>query len=322
MTSSRCTESLPRIANIQFWGTESTLSRSVLEVLVADVTLHAVVVATPISQGLTGQASIYPLQQQLQHLDANELPLTNYFVHSTTVQTAWHAGLPTYGIRNLDHLDVATILQGMAPDIILVTCLPWRIPPAILAIPTYGFVNLHPSLLPEFRGPAPLFWQLRAGRQSSGVTLHWMDERFDTGDIIDQAEFRFPDGATPEEIDHCYAQVGASLLKKFLHEFAAGKAKRQRQASGGSRQSWPQLSDFQLDRNWSARHAYNFMRGTAEWHQPYTVHIDDKEYVLLDALAYDEEGRMSEAFSVQGSHLSIQFSPGILHATTGSGPFL
>ncbi|MEZ4679072.1 MAG: formyltransferase family protein [Caldilineaceae bacterium] len=77
-------------------------------------------------------------------------------------------------------------------------------------------------MLPDFRGPAPLFWQLRAGLQTSGVTLHWMDGQYDHGAIIAQSLLSYPDGATATEIDTAYAELGAALLNPFFVELAQG----------------------------------------------------------------------------------------------------
>ena len=75
-------------------------------------------------------------------------------------------------------------LRLTAPDLVIVQTFPYKIPAACLTIPALGFFNLHPGPLPEYRGPDPVFWQLKNGASSSGITLHQMDSDFDTGPKI------------------------------------------------------------------------------------------------------------------------------------------
>ncbi|GAA3986223.1 hypothetical protein GCM10022247_00750 [Allokutzneria multivorans] len=77
-------------------------------------------------------------------------------------------------------------LHGYRVDVVVVCGFSWRIPPIALAAPTLGFINVHASLLPRYRGPAPVQWALRNGDPGIGVTAHWMDERIDTGNILVQ----------------------------------------------------------------------------------------------------------------------------------------
>ncbi len=78
-------------------------------------------------------------------------------------------------------------IKALSPDLILVSCYARKIPQAILDIPVHGSFNLHPSLLPAYRGPAPVFWQFRDGLSEFGVTLHRMTETMDAGEIVAQS---------------------------------------------------------------------------------------------------------------------------------------
>lgn len=77
-------------------------------------------------------------------------------------------------------------LGGYDLDLAVVHGFPWRIPPPVLRLPRHGVVNVHPSLLPRYRGPAPVLWAIRNGDPDMGVTIHRMDENFDTGPILAQ----------------------------------------------------------------------------------------------------------------------------------------
>ena len=84
---------------------------------------------------------------------------------------AWSRGLPVLAVGDFGHEAALAALAAFAPDVAVVACLTRRIPAAALAVPRVGFLNLHPSLLPLYRGPQPLFWQLRDGAPT-GATVH------------------------------------------------------------------------------------------------------------------------------------------------------
>ncbi len=158
---------------------------------------------------------------------------------------AWERGLPVLAVADFDHADTLAALAAFAPDVAVVACFTRRIPPAALAVPRLGFLNLHPSLLPLYRGPQPLFWQLREGAPT-GATVHYMDEGLDTGDIAAQTVVPLPDGISGPEAERTLALAGLGLLRGVLDELAAGVVRRKRQGLGGSRQHAPVAADFAL----------------------------------------------------------------------------
>lgn len=302
----------PRLATtklkVYLWGTESHLTQQVLSALQPQWQLTAVAVPAAAGAGPAVTQLIAPAQQ------TGELPLINHFVGKSTTAIAWQQGLPVYAIKHLRAPALVTWLQNLQPDLVCVTCFPWRIPAALLTIPTYGFLNLHPTRLPNYRGPAPLFWQLRDGIQASGVTIHWMDETFDTGAIAAQAPLQLTDGLSGPQADRAYGDLGAALFAHVLKAVAGGIVPRQPQPAGGSYQSWPQAADFALDPQWSAQHAFNFMRGTAEWQQPYQFATGARTIRLTHALDYAPEGKLAKPFVQAQGVAAIQFQPGVLRA--------
>jgi len=298
--------------SLLFWGTESLFSQQVLSHLLPFFTPSALFLPARAAE----QHPVQRLAREVQPSSSDELSLLTQFVSTTTLHTAWQHDLPVYALRTVAHADVRELLQELAPDLVCVACFPWRVPTALLTIPTHGFVNLHPSLLPAYRGPAPLFWQLRDGLQQSGVTLHRMDQRFDTGDILAQQSLPLAEGASGPMLDRDYAQLASKLLIDCLTDLATrGALTGQPQTSRGSRHSWPQATDFALDRTWSARHAFNFMRGCAEWRHPFSVRMADATYLLNEARRYNATATLPTPVSPQGEEIAIQFNPGVLYAT-------
>jgi len=293
---------------IGFWGTHSLFSQTVLTTLLEQYALA--VVALPAGEAQAAPVALW----QPPPPAVDEFVIVNNFVPSPVVQIAWQQAIPTYQVQRLQSPMAAQWLGALGLDLVCVACFPWRIPAALLALPTYGFLNVHPSRLPAYRGPAPLFWQLRAGLPSGGVTVHWMDAALDTGPIAAQSAIPFPDGATSADLDRLLSVTGAGLLLDVIRQLEAGCRPEQSQAAGGSRQSWPTAEDFRLERQWSARHAYNFMHGTDEWRQPYRVTVDQEELLLRTALAYIPDQQISQPMIRSGAEVAIQFTPGVLRS--------
>lgn len=232
---------------------------------------------------------------------------------ASIVHLAWQAGAPVYAVRRFGPEALAQLSAG-APAVACVACWPWRLPPSLLALPRYGFLNVHPSLLPAYGGPHPLFWVLRDGLRESGVTVHWMDEALDQGDIALQAPLPLPEGVGAAVLDLAAGELGGTLLVTVLEQLATGNVMRRPQPPGGSYQLAPRPADFALDPSWPARRAYNFMRGTAHWGQPYPLSLDGETLYLRRALGYDAAAGLPAPLLRDGALLRLQFTPGVLLA--------
>lgn len=127
-------------------------------------------------------------------------------------------GIPIFEIRRLNAPDVLDWLYSLQLDLIVVACFNRLLPNSWLDAPRLGCINLHPSLLPAYRGPAPLEEQLANGETTTGITLHFMDESADSGDIIVQQPLPVPAGADLLSLERRTAAVGAALLLKILEK--------------------------------------------------------------------------------------------------------
>lgn len=234
---------------------------------------------------------------------------------SSLMAHAHQAQIPFFTVRDLG-AEFQEWLPGLRPAVACVACWRRRIPPELLALPEHGFLNLHPSLLPDYRGPYPLFWALRDGRDESGVTVHWMDEGLDSGDIALQAPLPLPEGVGPAELDRAAGELAGELLVEALRRLAAGTLERRPQPPGGSYQPAPGPADFVLHTEWSARRAFNFMRGTSDWGQPYPVQAGGERVLLGQALGYEPAARLPAPLVRLDDRIRLQFSPGVLIATT------
>ena len=232
-----------------------------------------------------------------------------------TIADLAHArGIPAYELRRADASATLEALADLRPAVACVACFPMRIPPALLAVPRHGFLNLHPSLLPRHRGPEPLFWTFRAGERTAGATVHFMDEQLDTGDIVAQAPVELPDGIGGRAAEQLCTAAGTALLVEALQTLHNGTLARWRQPAGGSYEPWPATDDWRISTSWTAQRAFNFMRGSADWGQPYPVAIASTELQLAEALEYDSGKTVGAACLRENAVVSIQFTPGVLRA--------
>jgi methionyl-tRNA formyltransferase len=203
---------------------------------------------------------------------------------SDPVEGARAGKVPIWAIRDPRDPRAVSLLRGLAPAWIAVACFPWRLGTDWRNGSPLGAVNIHPSLLPAYRGPAPLFWQLRAGERRTGVTLHRLDAGLDTGPIVRRRAVPLPDGIDTDGAESLLAGAGARLLADALR--GAGLRGRPQPVRGRSRQGWPSGPDRVVSRRWSARRAYNFIRGAARW-GPFVVDAPRGERLTVaDAVGF------------------------------------
>lgn len=114
-------------------------------------------------------------------------------------------------------------LKTLSPDLLVVAAYGQILPKSILNFPRYGAVNVHASLLPKYRGAAPIAWAILNGENVTGVTTMMMDEGMDTGEILLQASISIGEEETYESLHNRLASLGAELLRETLHQIKAGE---------------------------------------------------------------------------------------------------
>jgi len=244
----------------------------------------------------------------------SDILIIDPYLEANIAHIAWRHGLPVFEVNRLDHLDILSVVRSLQPDVACVACFSRRIPASLLALPRYGFLNVHPSLLPTYRGPSPLFWTFRDGEGVAGVTIHFMDEGLDTGDIVAQEPIELPDGISGVEADRMCSQLGGRLLVDVVQALGGEASKRRPQPDGGSYYPSPSPADFAISATWSARRAFNFMRGTAEWGRAYPVEVDGDRIALTSAISYSAGQTLEQPCILLEHEAWIQFDPGVLRA--------
>src|SRR5579862_3381812 len=150
------------------------------------------------------------------------LPIIMPFTQRTIADVARELGIGTLEAWDLSGHDIAESVRPLAPDIIAVACWPRLIPRGFRQLAPLA-VNVHPSLLPDNRGPAPVFWTLRLGQQVSGVTIHVLEDRADTGPILAQRRLPVPEGISAADLEAQLAAAGGELLAQVARDFATGQ---------------------------------------------------------------------------------------------------
>ncbi len=138
-------------------------------------------------------------------------------------------GIAVYQPNTLRDGGAEEILKQIAPDVIVVVAYGKILPPEILRIPKYGCVNGHASLLPKYRGSAPVQWAIISGETVTGVTSQLMDEGIDTGDILETAETEIGAEETADELFGRLSVITAGLLVKTLADLESGNVTPRKQ---------------------------------------------------------------------------------------------
>ena len=231
-------------------------------------------------------------------------------------QLAEERGIPVLRVASLRRPDALATLAAFAPDLICVSCFSLRLPPEVLRLPRLGCVNLHPSLLPDNRGPDPLFWTFQRGDATTGVTIHLMDEGFDTGPILAQERVEVPAGVGEAQLERALAKLGGALLTRTLDMLAGGTAHPMPQdESVATYYPLPAPDDYTIHAAWPAARAYRFARGIAGRGEPITIAAPGARFRLLTPLGYDETAAQDAPWRLDGEGtLSLRCAPGIFRA--------
>lgn len=153
-------------------------------------------------------------------------------------------------------------LKRQNPDVICVVAYGKILPKEVLEIPKYGCINVHGSLLPKYRGAAPIQWSILNGDKTTGVTTIYMDEGMDSGDMILKKEVEIGENETTGELWDRLSKIGADLLVKTVKEIENGTAPREKQSNEFTMA--PMLSKDMAKINWqeqSAEQIKNLVRG-------------------------------------------------------------
>lgn len=180
-------------------------------------------------------------------------------------------------------------IKGLNPDVICVVAYGKILPQKLLDVPKYGCINVHASLLPNYRGAAPIQWAVLNGDKTTGVTTMYMDVGMDTGDIILKEKVEIGEDETTGELWNRLAKIGGELLVKTLKQIEKGTAPREKQ--GDNFTIAPMLSKEMAKIDWNLKTAQeikNLVRGLNPIMGAYT-YLDGKKIKFWKVAVATEE---------------------------------
>ncbi|MBR2175962.1 MAG: methionyl-tRNA formyltransferase [Clostridia bacterium] len=180
--------------------------------------------------------------------------------------TALENNIGVYQPTTLKDGKAFEILKELAPEMIVVVAYGKILPKEIIDLPEYGCINVHASLLPEYRGAAPIQWAILDGKKKTGVTAMYMDVGLDTGDMLLKSEIDIGENETADELHDRLSGLGAELIVKVVHGAEEGTLKREKQDDSQScyaKMLTKEMSKIDFSR--SAKEIHDQVRGLNSW---------------------------------------------------------
>lgn len=236
-------------------------------------------------------------------------------------EAALELGLPVYQPKKVKDPEFLEVLRKLAPEVIVVVAFGQIIPQSILDLPPYGCINVHASLLPKYRGAAPIQWAVIDGEPESGVTIMKMDTGLDTGDMITKVVVPIEKDETGGSLFDKLSEAGAKLLVDTLPSLADGTAvyEKQPEESPTPYAAMIQKQLGNIDWKRPAVEIERLIRGLNPWPSAFTK-LNGKTLKIWSAQVLDESEKDAAAIpgtilraDVQG--LCVKTGQGVLNIT-------
>jgi methionyl-tRNA formyltransferase len=303
---------------VLFFGMEGVFSRApLLELIHSSHTVCAIIVPRPAKSQSASEPIRLIAPPRAPESDAKgtfRVPLLFQPRDLNIIGMAWNAGIDVYKVSTLRDERVLARLKQLQPDVIVVACFNQLLPQSLISnLSISHSLNLHPSLLPAYRGPFPLFWIFHDGLEHAGLTVHLMDERADTGDIIAQERVALPDGIRYSDAEKILSEHAARLLVNALGAAQNGTlALTPQPRIAAPLAPNPSERDYVIAQDWDARRAFNFIRGIAEWNHPIQIEVAGARFRVREAISFDEDESASEPLVQRKAQHKIRLARGIL----------
>lgn len=193
-------------------------------------------------------------------------------------------GIPVYQPRTLRDGGEDETIRALAPDLIVVVAYGCILPASVLQMPKYGCINLHVSLLPQYRGSAPVQWSVLNGDAETGVTIQQMEEGLDIGAILACEKVAIGAEETSGELFDRVTAVGADLLCRVLPQIEAGTLAAQPQDHSKATYApmlTKEMAEFKLTE--TAAHIHNWVRGMNPWPSAWFVTAAGKKVKVTES---------------------------------------
>ena len=231
-------------------------------------------------------------------------------VFSPVKEVALAAGIPVFQPENFREEETVEQLRALKPDVCAVVAYGRILPQKVLDVPTKGCVNIHASLLPQYRGSAPYQWAVLDGLKETGVTAQHMALKMDAGDIIDVAKTPIGENETAGELLDRLAVLGADLLSRVLTRFETGDV-------AGTQQNEDEVTFAPMldkamcpiDFTKTAQQVHNHVRGLHPWPVA-TMELQGKKFKVHATAVVDGEGKPGQILGLTKTGLVIACGEG------------
>ena len=231
---------------------------------------------------------------------------------SPVKSAALAAALPIIQPDRLRDPAVVDTLRGWAPDLGVVAAYGKLIPDDVLNLPAHGMINVHASLLPKYRGAAPIHRAVIDGEAETGVTIMRVETMLDAGPMLAKAKRPIAAHATSDALEPDLARLGAALLVEVVDQLAAGTAEEVPQdATRCSYAAKLTKEEGLIDWSLSASTIHNRVRGLSPWPHAYS-YLDGTRIIVLETRVHDET-----TSAAPGTVLDL--TPEAIHVATGDG---
>lgn len=214
--------------------------------------------------------------------------------------------IPVHQPKSMRDGEALKILQNLEPELIIVTAYGKILPPEILFLPKYQSVNIHASLLPKYRGAAPIQWSILNGESETGVTSMLMNEGLDTGDMLLTERLEISENMTAGELHNRLSELGACVMSKTIHQIEKGVLAPKPQDDTQSCYA-PMLSKAlsPLDFHNSAAEVHNKIRGLSPWPAATALLNEKKLKIHASRLAGAGDGRPGEIIACSDEGITV-----------------
>lgn len=229
---------------------------------------------------------------------------------SPVKELALQHDLPVFQPENFREDETVQQLRDLQPDVVAVVAYGRILPQKVLDLPAKGCINIHASVLPQYRGSAPYQWAVLDGLKETGVTAMYLCREMDAGDIIDVAKTPVGENETAGELLERLAVLGAGLLSKTLSAFRQGKV--QRTPQDGTAATYAPMLDktmSPIDWNKTARQVHNHVRGLNPWPSATAV-IQGKLFKIHNTVLTEGSGKPGEILGLTKTGLVIACGEG------------
>jgi methionyl-tRNA formyltransferase len=210
-------------------------------------------------------------------------PWYNNEIHKRLENTALSNGAEYIREKNINSKNIIEKVKNIKPDLLISSHFEKLIKKELINIPSLGCLNLHPSLLPFYKGMSPQHWPIINGEKKTGITIHFIDESIDTGNIILQKEINLNDNMYVSDLQLLWTKMYQTIMCEAIKMVINGNKGEKQQTTAGSYFGKLKPEQCEINVSKGIKSAYNLIRGVSlPYHGAY-IQIDNKKLIIWQA---------------------------------------